>query len=452
LTEEDLSDLALLRLDMMVALTVNENGHPGLIYSAHLLPDNREKKGWEVDPPVPLGQWDIDFLQWIQSLEDEFQRGQRSITLKISQEKAILVSVGRENREALENSMEELKDLAESSGVFVADSLIQRPMQLSPTTLMGEGKLKELLVKCMQRGVDLIIFDQNLTPGQMATISDLTELRVIDRTQLILDIFAQRAHTQEGKVQVELAQLKYLLPRLAKKTLALSRLTGGIGGRGPGETKLEIDRRRVRGLRRKTRIPVLSIIGYTNAGKTTLFNVLTGSQFHVEEKLFATLDTATRRLRCRTLLPMGSKVREVVITDTVGLIRNLPKDLMVAFRPTFDELHESDVLIHLVDISNPRFPAQLEAVHQILVELELNLIPRLLVFNKEDRLDREKVEALCEKYGGVSISALRPETLGKFFLALERKLWEGGGSFKDSYNVRLTNEDSFDISNRNLRC
>ena len=479
LTEEDLTDLALLRLDMMAALTVNRNGDPGLIYSAHLLPDNREKKAWEVDAPVPLGQWDIDFLRWIQSLEEEFQRGQRSIALNASQEKAILLSVGRENREALENSMEELKDLAESSGVFVVDAIIQRPMQLSPTTLMGEGKLKELLVKCMQRGVDLIIFDQNLTPGQMANISDSTELRVIDRTQLILDIFAQRAHTQEGKVQVELAQLKYLLPRLAKKTLALSRLTGGIGGRGPGETKLEIDRRRVRerihllerelkklgerreqrrGLRRKTRIPVLSIIGYTNAGKTTLFNLLTGSRFHVEEKLFATLDTATKRLRCRTILPSGSKAREVVITDTVGLITNLPKDLMVAFRPTFDELHESDVLIHLVDISNPRFPAHIEAVHQILLELELDLIPRLLVFNKEDRLHREEAKALCEKYGGVLISALQPESLGKFFLALERKLWEGRGSSKDSYkeaspisyNVRLTNEDSDDISNKNL--
>jgi GTP-binding protein HflX len=458
LTEDDLTDLALLRLDMMVALTVNENGHPDLIYSAHLLPDNREKKAWEVDPPVPMGQWDIDFLRWIQSLEDEFQRGQRSIALKASQEKAILLSVGRESRDALENSMEELKDLAESSGVFVVDAVIQRPMQLSPTTLMGKGKLKELLVKCMQRGVDLIIFDQNLTPGQMATISDLTELRVIDRTQLILDIFAQRAHTQEGKVQVELAQLKYLLPRLAKKTLALSRLTGGIGGRGPGETKLEIDRRRVRerihllekelkklgerreqrrGLRRKTRIPVLSIIGYTNAGKTTLFNLLTGSQFHVEEKLFATLDTATRRLRCRIFLPIGSNVREVVVTDTVGLIRNLPKDLMVAFRPTFDELHESDVLIHLIDISNPRFPVHIEAVQQILLELELDLIPRLVVFNKEDRLDREEVEALCQKYAGVSISALRPESLGEFFLALERKLWERRGSSQDSSNASL---------------
>ena len=214
--------------------------------------------------------------------------------------------------------MEELKELAESSGVFVVDSIIQRPQSISPTTLMGEGKLKELLVKCMQLGVDLIIFDQNLTPGQMASISDLTELRVLDRTQLILDIFAQRAHTLDGKIQVELAQLKYLLPRLARKTLALSRLTGGIGGRGPGETKLEIDRRRVgdrihllekeiqklgrrreqrRSRRSKTGIPILSIVGYTNAGKSTLFNLLTRSQFQVEDRLFSTLDTATRRLR-----------------------------------------------------------------------------------------------------------------------------------------------------------
>ncbi len=207
-----------------------------------------------------------------------------------------------------------------------------------------------------------------------------------------------------------------------------------------------------RGLRRKTQIPVLSIIGYTNAGKTTLFNALTGSHFHVEERLFATLDTATRRFRCRTFLPIGSPIREVVITDTVGLIRNLPKDLMVAFRPTFDELHESDVLIHLVDISNPRFTVHMEAVDQILLELGLNFIPRLLVFNKEDRLDPAEVGALCQKYGGVSISALRPETLGKFFLAVERKLWEGRGSFRDEHKVKLTNGDSFDISNTNLPC
>jgi len=452
LTGEDLTDLALLRLDMMVALNFNDTDASGLIHSAHLLPDNPDKKVWEIDPPSSVSHFDVDFLKWIQSLEDEFQRGQRSIPLKGVKEKAILISVSKETRENSENSMEELKELAGSSGVFVVDFIIQRPQNISPTTLMGEGKLKELLVKCMQLGVDLIIFDQNLTPGQMATISDFTELRVLDRTQLILDIFAQRAHTLDGKIQVELAQLKYLLPRLARKTLALSRLTGGIGGRGPGETKLEIDRRRVgdrihllekeleklsrrreqrRSRRAKTEIPILSIIGYTNAGKSTFFNLLTKSQFQVEDKLFSTLDTATRRLRF-------PKIHKVVITDTVGFIKDLPKELIGAFRPTFDELKESNLLIHLIDISHPRFPEHIESVEKILYELKLDHIPRLRVFNKEDKLSREEVETFCRKYDGISISALQPDSLEKFFLAIEGKLWEKSHSMNYIDNVIQT--------------
>ena len=440
LNEEDLTDLALLRLDVMVALSVGENDVPGNVYSAHLLPDNREKKVWEIDPTSTLTQLlELDFYNWIEALEDEFQRGQRAIALKGAEERAILLSVSRESRTVLEDSIEELKELAETSGVQVVDAMIQRPRSLSPATLLGEGKLKELLVTCLQLGVDLIIFDQNLTPGQIASISDRTELRVIDRTQLILDIFAQRAHTREGKIQVELAQLKYLLPRLAKKTLALSRLTGGIGGRGPGETKLEIDRRRARerihllekeldklsrareqrrARRSKSELPVLSIVGYTNAGKTTLFNLLTQSQSHVEDKLFATLDPATRRWR----FPGN---HEVVITDTVGLIKNLPKDLIVAFRPTFDELQESDLLIHLVDISNPFFEAHIQDAEKILSELGLDHIPRLLVFNKEDRLDPEAVEALCRRYDTFSISGHRPESLKGLLVAIEQRLWKG---------------------------
>jgi GTP-binding protein HflX len=355
--------------------------------------------------------------------------------------------------------MEELRELAESSGVFVMDTIFQRPRNISPATLIGEGRLKDLLVKCMRLGVDLIIFDQNLTPGQMASVSDQTELRVLDRTQLILDIFAQRAHTPDGKVQVELAQLKYLLPRLAKKTLALSRLTGGIGGRGPGETKLEIDRRRVRdrlhllereleGLsmrrrqrrarRAKTGIPMVSIIGYTNAGKTTLFNLLTKSQFKVEDKLFSTLDTATRKFRFPASWPTGSKIREVVITDTVGLMKDLPEDLIGAFRPTFEELRESDLLIHLIDISSRFFEEHIEAVEKILFELNLNPIPIVRVFNKEDKLSREEAEAICRKYDGVSISAVQPDSLEKFFFAIERKLWEEGSSRNEMKNVKLT--------------
>jgi GTP-binding protein HflX len=293
----------------------------------------------------------------------------------------------------------------------------------------------------------------------MAAISDRTELRVIDRTQLILDIFAQRAHTPDGKVQVELAQLQYLLPRLARKTLALSRLTGGIGGRGPGETKLEIDRRRVRdrihllekeldklsksreqrrARRLKTGIPTLSIIGYTNAGKSTLFNLLTKSGFHVENKLFSTLDTAARKLR-------GHGDRRVVITDTVGFINDLPKDLMGAFRPTFEELRDSALLIHLIDASSPWFAEHMDAVEKILGELKLDHIPILKVFNKKDRLNPQEINLLCRKYGGISISSLKPETLAPFFTAIDRMLGRTGDP------VQLTNQESSDISNTNFR-
>jgi GTP-binding protein HflX len=458
LTEEDLTDLALLRLDMIVALCLDGEGVPGRVYSANLLPDNREEKVWEVNASADLNPLlDLDFSGWIQSLEDEFQRGQRAIPLKGGGEKAILLSVSQESRDVLEGSMGELKSLARSSGVQVVDTIIQRPQHLSPATLLGAGKLKELLVKCLQLGVDLIIFDQNLTPGQIASISDRTELRVLDRTQLILDIFAQRAHSRDGKIQVELAQLRYLLPRLAKKTLAFARLTGGIGGRGPGETKLEIDRRRVRdrihllekelrklsrrrsqrrSRRSRTGIPVLSLIGYTNAGKTTLFNLLTKSQFLVEDRLFATLDTATRRLRF-------PEAREVVITDTVGLIRDLPKDLIGAFRATFDELQESDLLIHLVDMSDPSFEEHLGNVEGLLEELELASVPRLLVFNKEDRLERTQAEAICRKHGAISLSAHRPESVPKLLEAIARKL----GQRNPSTGQTVDKRDPFGIPN-----
>ena len=240
---------------------------------------------------------------------------------------------------------------------------------------MGEGKIKELVITAMNRGATLLIFDQDLSPSQIKAIGEITELKVIDRSQLILDIFARRAHSRDGKVQVELAQLKYRLPRLSGKGTAMSRLMGGIGGRGPGEMKLEIDRRRVRDRinllekelkllgearrQRKARrvekeVPIVSIIGYTNAGKSTLLNAMTKSETFVEDKLFATLDTASRRLRF-------PREREVVITDTVGFIRDLPKDLMSAFKATLEELEDADLLLHIVDASSPRF----EAAHSI---------------------------------------------------------------------------------------
>jgi GTP-binding protein HflX len=273
---------------------------------------------------------------------------------------------------------------------------------------MGRGKLDELLIRALQLGADMLIFDQELSPAQVRSLSEATDLKVVDRAQLILDIFAQRAQSREGKIQVELAQLKYLLPRLISgQDSAFSRLAGGIGGRGPGETKLETDRRRVRDRinrleqeieiqkhrrqerrkeRTKNRLPIISIVGYTNAGKSTLLNTLTASDVRAEQRMFATLDPTSRRLR----LP---REREVIINDTVGFIRDLPPDLLSAFRATLEEISESSLLIHLVDISNRRFEQQVESVERILAELKLGEIPMIIALNKADLVDPESQEA-----------------------------------------------------------
>jgi GTP-binding protein HflX len=278
----------------------------------------------------------------------------------------------------------------------------------------------------MQIGANLLIFDHELQPAQLRSITDFTEMKVIDRTQVILDIFARRAHSREGKLQVELAQLKYLLPRLVTKNTAMSRLTGGIGGTGPGETKLEINRRRVRDrihrLEREMReierareqrrvkrgrmgLPVISIVGYTNAGKSTLLNTLTKSRVFTEDRLFATLDPKSSRLR----FPRDT---EAIITDTVGFIRDLPRDLFAAFRATLDELHEADVLLHVIDISNPNFESHIGAVEKILEELAIIGKPTIRVFNKEDSFpDKAMLQNLCQRFGAIAISALNAETL-----------------------------------------
>jgi GTP-binding protein HflX len=267
----------------------------------------------------------------------------------------------------------------------------------------------------------------------------MTDLKVIDRSQLILDIFARRAHTLDGKVQVELAQLKYILPRLAGKGSAMSRLTGGIGGRGPGETKLEIDRRRIRDRisrlekqlkalgkgrlqrrqkRVKTGVPIISIVGYTNAGKSTLLNALTQSEVLTEDLLFATLDTASRRLRF-------PHEREVIITDTVGFIRQLPKSLLGAFRATLEELVDAHLLLHVVDVSNPRFEEQIRAVDRILQDLELDEIPRILVFNKIDLIPKEEILPLCRRFDAIAISARNRLSFNELLREMEERCWGG---------------------------
>ena len=282
-----------------------------------------------------------------------------------------------------------------------------------------------MIIRSLQLGADVIILDQNLTPAQVRAINEATDLKIIDRTQLILDIFAQRAQSREGKIQVELAQLKYMLPRLTGSGTEMSRLMGGIGGRGPGETKLEVDRRRVRDrihhlekqieqirtsrrvqrTRRARRdLPIISVVGYTNAGKSTLLNQLTQSDVTVKDLMFATLDPTSRRLR----LPHD---QEVIINDTVGFIRDLPPDLITAFRATLEEMENSDLLIHLVDASSEHVDNHIASVEKILEELHLSEIPRLLVLNKSDLLNADELDNMTRAYNAIAVSALSRDSL-----------------------------------------
>jgi len=469
LTQDDLTDLALLRLDLMSIIQVEKStGLPGLVYSAHLLPEsgnstddpgptangangmNGDHSYEFLEPAIPA-HLDTDFTSLIDSLEDEMARVRHVGRGRLpGRDRAILIGVTTGSVDDAEESLAELEELATSADVVVLDKIIQRPPQIDPRTVLGRGKLDDLLIRSMRLGADLIIFDTELSPAQVRSLSEATDLKVIDRPQLILDIFAQRAQSREGKLQVELAQLKYLLPRLViGQDSAFSMLAGGIGGRGPGETKLETDRRRVRDRiaqlekqvdrlghqrqeRRKTRVqkhlPIISLVGYTNAGKSTLLNALTQSDVYTERKMFATLDPTARRLR----LPYE---QEVIINDTVGFIRDLPDTLVSAFRATLEEISDSDLLVHVVDASNPRVIQQIESVNKILSDLDLNSIPQIVVLNKADLVNKADLEAfvrqicLDKPLECVAISAIHRETLrplvehiaariGKFALSL----------------------------------
>lgn len=454
LSDEDLTDMSHLRLDLMGALEVKPDKTPGKLHWAHLIPENPQGDYWMVHEPVEPHRLDLNFLSFMSALEDEFAGRQKTRQID-AKEKAILVRVEKNPLGQAEASLEELRQLAQTCGVAVFDTQIQYRPQPDPKYMVGRGRLSDIDLRATQIGANLLIFDHELTPAQVRSINDFTGLKIIDRTQVILDIFAHRAHSREGKIQVELAQLKYLLPRLMHKDTSLSRLAGGIGGVGPGETKLEIDRRRIRerisrlekdlksvaksrmqrrGRRNKSGLPVISIVGYTNAGKSTLLNTLTQSAVLAEDKLFATLDTKSARLR----FPRDT---EAIITDTVGFIRNLPKELMSAFRATLDELQEADLLLHVIDISNEQFEEQMAAVESLLQELEIGGKPTVRVFNKADRFDdKNTLNALCRRFKAVAVSALDKTTLSGLLEKIEATLPDAVCSGWENYVIPFQNQ------------
>jgi GTP-binding protein HflX len=413
----------------MTSVSVKPDGRPGLIYSAAIRTDPSTQPPYEIFPPVSQSGLDMDFKNYIHDLESEITKAGNLYDARADQERAILVSVSGEKKEKAQSALNELYELAVSNDIYVIESILQQKSKPDPKFLMGKGKLSDVSILAMQKSATMLVFDQELTPAQVRSITDYIDLKVIDRTQLILDIFSQRAKSREGKLQVELAQLKYLLPRLATKNTAMSRLTGGIGGRGPGETKLEINRRRAResiekltkdlklvhkhreqqrSRRNRMGLPVFSIIGYTNAGKSTLLNSLTQSEIYTKDQLFATLDPSSRRLRFPQEI-------EAIITDTVGFIRDLPKELMTAFRATLEELESADVLVHVIDISNPACTEQIESVERIIDQLKLESIPVINVLNKMDVMDAETVEIMAKKFNGIPVCAKDRKTLGPLF-------------------------------------
>ena len=442
LNRDDLVDLTRLRLDLVAVVCISPEGQPRTVHYGHMVPvpDDGDEKPYETHGPFPYGKVELDPSALVSALAEEFARAKRSRAVDAKDGRAILVHV-TDKRHAFgaEESLRELEELARTAGVDVADVVLQVRHRVDPKFVLGRGKVDEVVLRAMQLDVEVLIFDRNLSPAQSAALARITDLKILDRTQLILDIFAQRAESRDGKLQVELAQMKYILPRLGSRDDSLSRLTGGIGGRGPGETKLEIGRRRARerisrlerelkklGKQRKQRrqrrakrgVPIVSIVGYTNAGKSTLLNALTNSDVLVENKLFATLDTRSRRIRF-------PREREVIITDTVGFIRELPKDLFAAFRATFEEAEDADLLLHVVDVSDGALPEHVRTTEEILSKLKLATVPRLTVFNKKDRLpDGEAARVAAGR--GFAVSALDRKSLRPLLEDIERRLYPDG--------------------------
>ncbi|GMA14116.1 GTPase HflX [Deinococcus metallilatus] len=436
LSKSDLSTLFLKRLDAVSAIEVRDEGQPGLVHTAHLTPPGTvgEEEDWRILPPVPSFQIDdFDLGAQVSALEEEIARAARTRQAQKDRERAILVQIDQGEFDA-EERLEELAELARTAGAEVVHKELVYRRNLKPGTLVGAGKLEELTSRAYHLDADLLIFGQELGPAQAREIEAATGLKVLDRTQLILDIFALHAQGVESRLQVELAQLRYMKPRLLGAGAALSRIGGSagsaaggaIGTRGPGETKLELDRRRIndrlsflekqledvavrREERRKGRarndVPVISIVGYTNAGKSTLLNAFTHAaeeprRVLAENKLFATLRPTSRQGFIEGIGP-------VIFTDTVGFIRDLPRDLARAFRATLEEIGDADVLLHVVDVASPGADQRLDAVNRILDDLGFRELPTVIALNKADAADPDTLEREVERTGGIPVSALR---------------------------------------------
>lgn len=450
LSADDLNDLALLRLDMVAVVQAREDGSAGGIEVAYLAPAPEVDGTVDATPFLHVNapevyELELDFAATIRAVEREV--GRRRSGREAQLERALVIGVRPED-----GHFAETVELVRSAGVEVAGVLRQRRSRIHPRTVVGRGKLSDIVLQSMRAGAEVAIFDIDLKPAQARAFEDATGLKAIDRTQLILDVFAQRARSRDGKLQVELAQLRYSLPRLTAKDQGLSRLAGGIGGRGPGETVLEVGRRRIRdrirklekqverlsrqrdvarSRRRDRRVPVLSLIGYTNAGKSTLLNAMTRSSVETASQLFVTLDPTSRRIRF-------PREGEVVITDTVGFIAELPPDLVRAFRATLEELGDADLLLHVVDASDEAWRLKVEAVDRLIEELSLRSKPLLVVLNKCDLVTEEHARAMAERLDGIAVSARTRDGLSRLIGGAEEAMGrakpllpealEGGGA------------------------
>ncbi|MEQ9618890.1 MAG: GTPase HflX [Deltaproteobacteria bacterium] len=436
LSEPDLVTLVNERLDLLGLLEVRDQGGPGKFHLAHILPPNHEEKKWEVSEYHDLGRVDVRCDELIRDVEQDLERSYYEQGGEKDREGVLLVGFSTKFRSEAEESLEELKSLAKSANKAVLGSTIQIRKKIDPRYLIGKGKLGEVILTARQVGAEKIIFDVELTPAQVKSISDETNLDVMDRTQLILEIFARHATTAEGKLQVKLAQFKYNLPRLVGRGVELSQLGGGIGTRGPGEKKLEEERRSIRKQidnlegeishlskrrehtrkkRRETGIPTVTFIGYTNVGKSTLFNALTNSGVIVRNKLFSTLSPTTRKIR----LPGG---KNILITDTVGFISDLPGELVNAFRATLEELGGSSLLLHVADASDPMVGERIDSVNKILEQTGYDSIPQMVVLNKQDRAPRTEAARLGRIYNAPLISAKEKESLPELMELIEREI------------------------------